>query len=435
METVIKSDEGTPSPITTPNDPAPENAPNTPNIRPSTPNFTPETVTLDKKRVPIREVREFKEIKAEFGKITVETHDNKEDIQKLLVRMQSLEQRVDNVEEKIAEQEKVLDELRRDFDREREDRQDYQVNLDTAMTSIHQEIQQSKEKTGSSASDERISLLERDLGILVKEHEIIEAENREREYICSCVELQEFYDHTQLKLSELFYAAKVISSGLVDKSKNQTGSKVLNETENFTNTASDVTSKMSLLVKNFPTMQVFTFAHETLSKVIPFMGIITGSVASVVKSYQNEKNKQEIKEIKSLNIMMPSIKDVNDISEKVARKLTLKYEHQIKQLTTSSKKDGNTLNGGTQLLAECAVARIIDFLKATEFHKELNFVDQMVFATFESASSNTIKDPFLQFKQQIPTKLNLNWSDKGIFSQLGVVVDGKCYVSKNTSQD
>lgn len=380
-------------------------------------------VQSPKKDVSQSPIDELKQLKQEFGKIKTQTDGNNEYIKELLTKIQTLEERVENVEKKQEEQQKMLLQLRKEFDSEREERIIFEDNLANSLENLEKELEELEEKEDPE-SEERMNQIEKDLSLLKREYDKVEKQNMERDLINSCNELQEFYERVELKLSELFLAAKAIGSGLIEKSKNKEGNSILGQFKEISNTTSSITQKMEVLIKNFPSLEMLSFAHENLSKLVPFMGIVTGSVQMLVTQYQDEKNKQELTQIKNINLMLPNLTTSNVIAETVARKLTLRYEHQIKQLTFGK-------DGGTILLAECAVGRIIDFLKSGEFKKGSDVVRQLVAAVFDSSCNDTIKDPFIPGKKQIPTKLNLNWSDKGIFSQSGIMFDNKFFVAKN----
>lgn len=368
-------------------------------------------------------VEQLQELKKEFGSIKTQTDANSDYVKDLFEKIEILEKRVENVEKKQGEQEKLLKQLRKEFDTEKEERLIFEDNLSNSLETLENELETLQENLDPE-SEKRMLQIEKDLTILKKEYDKVEKENMERDLINSSNELQEFYERVELKLSELFLAVKVIGSGLVEKSKNKEGNSIVNQFKEVTNTTSSVTQKIDILIKNFPSLEMLSFAHENLSKLVPFMGIITGSVQNLIQQYQDEKNRQELTQIKNINLMLPNMNTSNVIAETVARKITLRYEHQIKQLTFGK-------DGGTVLLAECAVGRMIDYLKSGDFKKGNDVVKQLVSSVFDSSCKETIKDPFIPGKKQIPTKLNLNWSDKGIFSQSGIMVESKFYISKS----
>lgn len=178
----------------------------------------------------------------------------------------------------------------------------------------------------------RISTLEGNQNLLMQDYNTQQAILAQKEYILSQQELARFYGSAQNRLQNLFLAYKVIGSGLVVH-------KPL--------TTTDAAVKFILLAGNAIPIP----GSQALATWVGF-GIKTAAwLANRKNGYDN------MIKINDINEQVISFRDLDELTEKTSRTLTLMYKEQLKHMTPDS----------AGLMAEVAVKLMIAYLWEGEF--------------------------------------------------------------------
>lgn len=251
---------------------------------------------------------------------------------------------------------------------------------------------------------QQLNDLEQQLQPLLAQQQILRQQRQEQKYIFASITLRAFYLHLQVKLNQWFTAAMAVSGGDIEPS--------------------------SMMNK------ALTLAGSALG--VKTLG--TGSaIAAAIGFVNTRKLRKERAEIIENYII--SLSRSEEIAEQIARQLTLRYKMQITDLTAPSESESwfdrltftLTPNDGARTLAECAVLRMIEMLKAKEtildeFNEQniddcqKNLVVILIDSVFRSEQKHG-KIPYLTTKS-IDTidPFKTDWTAEGIFSRPGIIV-------------
>jgi ankyrin repeat protein len=201
--------------------------------------------------------------------------------------------------------------------------------------------------------------------------------------------LKAFYETLERTLNQLFLAYKVLDTGMVERTKN---------------------SKLDKLSQGI----------NLLGNVIPlpFASMVTTALSSGV-SYAADRSAE--RHIRFIANLVRNTETIDRESEEAARVLTFTYENQIKNLTKK----------GTDMLAQCGVGRLIDYMNAAQVHDELGLSPQFIsaVATF-SSRQGWLGLRHQSLETQIPR--NPSWTDKGLFQKTGILTeDDQQFVSND----
>lgn len=221
-----------------------------------------------------------------------------------------------------------------------------------------------------------------------KQQEILQMQT----FILHSPQLGAFYRRLQVKLNQLFTAYFAISSGQISRTD-------------------DATAVLQILDKPISAL------------TLGFGSIILGGVATAL-------NRQAIKQMSAITEeYLISLTQSEKLVEETARLLTLRYEDQIRKLTPPGEESllatltiSRRANGGAEILADCAVARIIDGLKNRSISFGKDMVNQLVDSVFTSARhQHKILDFFTSHK--VPTsQSNNDWTDIDLFRCPGIKI-------------
>ncbi len=222
---------------------------------------------------------------------------------------------------------------------------------------------------------------------------------QEQTYLRSQPLLKAFYQHFQIKMTELFLAYKVINSGMVDR------------TATTSDTVADqATSFISLVGGLIP---------------LPGASYVASAINLGIQLGQKVLQKKEENKIDLVSKLIINLSEMEKQVEIAARLLSFKFERQIQALKEES----------TTTLAECAVCRLIEYLRAGKANDDEPLSDQLMIAIVEF-NANQGKIPFTNKTIETHEKKPEKWHDKGIFQETGIVTaEGKTFISEKCRVD
>jgi hypothetical protein len=263
---------------------------------------------------------------------------------------------------------------------------------------------------------------------------------QQQRFIASDKELFAFYKHLQCRFLNVLLAGKIVSSGLVTRSESKL--------ERGVNMAKEMTG------------------------LIPVFGPIVRATVSVGSTAINSTHgARESQRLHRLGHFTTSVAHVETIAEEIARLITLRYRHQIEQLSTTRRKEGalNSLAakadfidyfepGGAEVLADSAVRRMFEYIADGHVDSDGDLTTQLSNAIFSSSGliPNFIKQK-IETQQDYETKerlkeenkenkenkekkeqeifVGMKWTDEGIFTRSGIVTpDGKLWRGINSTE-
>jgi hypothetical protein len=255
-------------------------------------------------------------------------------------------------------------------------------------------------------------------------------------YIYSNKELYAFYNHLQCRLLNVLLAGRVVTSGLVTRSE----------------------SKLERSVN---------LAKEAVG-LIPVFGPIARATVSVGSTAINSTHgARESKRLHRLGHFTCNVTHIESITEEVARLITLRYRHQIMQLSTSRRKEGTFSSlvakadftdffeyGGAEELADSAVRRMFEYIADGHIDAQGDLSQQLATAVFNSSGLMPFSKQKIETRSDFETKelirqkkekkeklteeeekfKGMNWNDEGIFTRSGIVTpDGRLYRGTNSA--
>ena len=238
---------------------------------------------------------------------------------------------------------------------------------------------------------QKIETIEQDLKPLRIEYEERQKVLQMQSYILQHQQLGTFYRRLQVKLNQIFTAFLAIGSGQIQRGDNTT----------------------------------------TIVKIleIPLNLFSLGVGSMIMEGLDAIRNRREVKKINEITEKyIISIRESEKLVEEVARLLCLRYEDQIRKLSPPGQESwGDALtfsksaNGGTEILADCAIARMMDALSKQSIKPTHEMAQQLMDAVFTSAKAeNTILAGFTSV--DVPTVHNKVWKDRDIFQGPGIKV-------------
>jgi TPR repeat protein len=123
------------------------------------------------------------------------------------VTLDEHENRLGFIENKLEEFENQIETIKETMKKQNEERKKFEENIDAIIADLEEKVKKV----------DAIDDIKNDLSILMQEREQIQKIKKELEYIESVPELKGFNDRVQSKLTEVFLASKVISSGSVKR--------------------------------------------------------------------------------------------------------------------------------------------------------------------------------------------------------------------------
>lgn len=214
----------------------------------------------------------------------------------------------------------------------------------------------------------------------------------EQKLIEQQTELRQFYRSIQIKLKELLIGCTALASKLVSR-------------DNYS--FKDHAAKTIQLIGN--------------SISLPGVSLFTGLMSAGVQKYSDHCEEEKVEFISSLTV---NFKEMDDLTEYVARILTQQYDEQIRQLTPR----------GASLLGECAVKYMLEFLSSDQYNAQKPLNIQLI----NSVLTVKIHNGKIWFKNaDIETKnTKARWDDSGIFKKTGIrTADGKLFSGGETKPE
>jgi hypothetical protein len=265
----------------------------------------------------------------------------------------------------------------------------------------------------------------------------------QKQYIKDHYELLAFYNYFQSHLLNLVIAARATTSGLIDR-------------------------------KELPTKSLGG-VMATGAGYIPVVGQYASGAINVGASITTTTlSMREQIRLARVAHFTTSIQDLQEITERVSRALTLRYTMQI-LLTSTMRKQSGALKlaskvsfaesyklGGAEILANTAATRVFDFIADGKIDLERDVVQQLVDSVFNTTTKR--KSVETQEERQVKERkkaekkkksdnkdadeadenkdiennteiVHKSWSDEGVFCRSGIVTpDGKLFVSAGLSE-
>ena len=202
----------------------------------------------------------------------------------------------------------------------------------------------------------------------------------EKQYLRSDLSLRQFYERTERKLGQYFLGYKILDTGIIQG----TGGKFSNVSKGINLLGSAVS--------------------------FPFASLVTSALTAGL-GYMDDRLKES--HIQFITRLVVDVTTLDREVEHAARFLSYSYEEQIKELTVK----------GSENLADCGVFRLIGYVEKKQIGTDLDLSRQLV----RAVSIFKTRQGFLGLKHRsIPTKIlkTPTWTDKGIFQETGIHVDG-----------
>ena len=286
-----------------------------------------------------------------------------------------------------------LQSLREEMQRLQQENAKQRAQQSTEIVALRLQVEQAS-GTDTTSLDTRLTLLEASQKLLMEEYNAQRANMAQIEHIMGQQELAQFYRMTQNKLQQVFLGYKLIDSGMV----------VRNDITNI-----DKVDK------------IITLAGEA----VPLPG--SRAVASLLKAgvwIANRKNIQRSDEkIDDISDIAVSFKELDTMTETIARLLTLAYEEQLLQLQPKS----------ASILGEAAVKIMVAYLWSEEFQGTTNIVEQLVGSVarvypqnlaegFFQKAIHKIKEIKVKFDDTnlATTMPGLAWTAYGVLQRTGI---------------
>jgi tetratricopeptide (TPR) repeat protein len=265
--------------------------------------------------------------------------------------------------------------------------------------------------------------------VLLYQKRILELENKELSY---------FYIRLRSKLTEIFLACKVMSSGYV-------------EANSIGNPYAYIASQLV----NFPVVSlaniIFAVTLPPASMVLKLITSVIGGGADLVNGFSARRNAVRNSRI---GYLITSLQEMEDTIDKIACSLTLRYTEQIMELDLTPQAsngigkfkntvinwlkcldlvDGRKLNA-TELLADYAAGYILYQLYQIKEVDDPNKIDLVQLSLKAVARSPSVFHPQKIIPKEYKNK-NEKWTDEGLFQQAGIrTPDEKEYVAKSGSK-
>lgn len=185
--------------------------------------------------------------------------------------------------------------------------------------------------------------------------------------------ITEYYNTFRRKAAELLLACKALDSGLIAADKNGLNGALM-----------------------------------IVGEIIPFGGLILSTAAAVSEVKENKKIEKRMKRVSDF---LMRVRDVDDIAEMLARKLTYRYYNQIKLMT----KDG------ANTFAECGVHRLYRFMRGSEVsldEEKIGMLDMLM-------QGLTLVNPVLKKShkkvtlEMMNSDLHQGWNEAGVYQKTG----------------
>ena len=222
--------------------------------------------------------------------------------------------------------------------------------------------------------------------------------------------LRIFYETVERTMNQLFLGYKVLDTGMVQR----TGGKAT--------LASSGLNFFSSILPN-SSQQIAGRGIKLLGENIPIPGV--SLVASLISSgILHAEDRVEQGHIRFIAKLVINTTTLEDEVETAARVLSYIYEPQIIQLTEK----------GTTTLAECAVRRLIEFMRAEQMRDDLGLATQFMHAVavFDSHQGSI---PYTHKTIETHPPKNPSWTDKGVFQKTGIVTEKGHRFAKHDSTD
>ena len=296
---------------------------------------------------------------------------------------------------------KLTEQLTLSLQREQQARQEDLFHFKAKLDALTQHDQ---EKT------EKLKQLEKDHDALLSEHNHKKQIEHQKEFLRSHPNLRIFYETVERTLNQLFLAYKVLDTGMVQR----TGGKA-------TMAASGVSFLGSIVPNSAQSM--FGKGIKLLGENIPIPGV--SLVASLIsKGIRHAEDRVEHGHIRFIAKLVINTTILEEEVETAARCLSCMYEPQIVQLTEN----------GAATLAECAVRRLIEFMRAEQIHDKLELAPQFIqaVAVFKSHQGSI---PYTHKTIETYPPKDPTWTDKGIFQKTGIITEkGHLFAKSDRSE-
>ncbi|KAL0479634.1 matK [Acrasis kona] len=255
------------------------------------------------------------------------------------------------------------------------------------------------------------------------------------EYIKKSKAINTFYSQVQNKFQNVILASRVVTSGLVTRSRSTVETGV-------------------------------GYAKEAVG-LIPVLGPVARATISVGShTISNTHGARESQRLHRVGNLTTDLSHLEEVTEQIARLLALRYRKQIEKLSSQRRKEGflNDLKvradfadkyepGGIEILADSAVRRMFEFIADGQIDRDGDIVSQLASAVFKSAGVMPFKKRVVETRIDFETKQiiskkkeakeeltqgekdfkEMGWNDEGIFTRTGIVTpDGSLYVGENT---
>eukprot|EP01080_Neovahlkampfia_damariscottae_P008752 gene8752-700_t len=350
-------------------------------------------------------------------------HQLEENHQRLKLQVDDHENRLGYMESKIEEFQSQIHSIKKKMKKQKESRIEFEKNISTIIEDL-----QSKMSKIDAIDD-----IQNDLKILLSEREEMKKKKEIMDFIENTPELKAFHDRVQSKLTEVFLAAKVISSGSVERKQTSGEFAIQMVTETFSSVCFVLGKGALKTIANGATFGLFSLV-DIPDQAFSFLG--AGAMAVGKIAYKVEETRQDNK-IKTINNLIPSVSKLDKICEDVARMLTLRYQDQIMEctikkeslLTTVGAKTDLSVSwqdGGAEHLGEAAAARMFDALFSGNIKYFKDITTQLVDSVF-FGSAGLWNIPFPIFgignTAMITTKKKKKWTDTGVFCKSGIMLN------------
>jgi hypothetical protein len=203
-------------------------------------------------------------------------------------------------------------------------------------------------------------------------------------YIYQYAELNAFYRSIQLQLTNAFLVCKVLSTGLIAREDN----------------------KGDIAIKSI----------ELAGQFVPLPG--AQAIASIIsKSAQHFYDKHQKKRAERVADLTMTISEMEILTESMARTLTYRYEEQLRHIEKRESK----------ILGECAVARILGYIKSGKTNNNEDLCYELVRAV-ALRKCHGVNIPFIDKSIRTETEGD-KWTDAGIFQKPGIKTENNQHFS------
>jgi len=139
---------------------------------------------------------------------------------------------------------------------------------------------------------------------------------------------------------------------------------------------------------------------------LPFASLVTSAISGTLMYAHNLREDHHVRFVANL-VMHTATIDTE--SEKAARLLAQRYKTQLKELTPK----------GSETLAECGVARFVEYMREEKVSDQLDLASQLVFSVVLVKLTHGI---FFKDKAvETHSAKSPRWTEKGVYKKTGIL--------------